>query len=354
MSEQLLSKGASSTPRGLEFRLPAEWEQHEATWLAWPHDHQTWPHNTGAVEAIFIQIISALHTGEKVHLLVNSGAEERYVSSLLREKGIKENIFFHPIETAGVWIRDYGPMILVGRKRERIFLNWRFNAWGGKYEAHQKDKDIPKRLSTYFKLSVFNPDMVLEGGAVDSNGAGVFLTTEQCLLNPNRNPHMTREQIEKYLEDFLGARRVIWLGSGIAGDDTDGHVDDVARFVDSGKAAVALERDRSDVNYAALRENRKRLLDAVGSDGKPLEIISLPMPGKILDRRDRLPASYANFYIGNHCVLVPTFHDKNDGRAIGILKELFPKRNVIGIFSTPLLKGLGAIHCATREEPAAV
>lgn len=354
MAERLLSKGAFQTPKRSGFRLPAEWERHEGTWLAWPHDLETWPRDIAEVEQIFVQMIEALHTGEKIHILVNTGAEERYVFSMLREKGIKENIFFHPIETAGVWIRDYGPMILVGKKRERVFLNWRFNAWGGKYEAHQKDKDVPKRLSSYFKLPVFNPDMVLEGGAVDSNGAGVFLTTEQCLLNSNRNPHMTREQIEKYLEDFLGARRVIWLGSGISGDDTDGHVDDVARFVAPGKIVLASEKDRSDSNYAALRENQKRLSETAGPSGSPFELILLPMPAKMTAGGERLPASYANFYIGNHCVLVPTFRDKNDDRALGVLKELFPEKKVIGIFSTPLLKGLGAIHCATREEPAAV
>lgn len=354
MSERLLSKGAFSTPKRFGFRMPGEWERHEGTWLAWPHDLETWPRDIEAVEAIFIQMIEALYTGEKVHVLVNTGAEERYVSALLRERGIKENIFLHAIETAGVWIRDYGPLILVGPKKERAFLNWQFNAWGAKYEAHQKDKDVSKRLSSYFKLMSFAPDMVLEGGAVDSNGAGIFLTTEQCLLNPNRNPQMSREQIEKQLEDFLGARQVIWLASGIAGDDTDGHIDDLARFVSPRKIVSVLEKDRSDINFQPLKENWKRLSQAQDLDGKSFELIALPMPAKVMAGAERLPASYANFYIGNDCVLVPIFRDKNDDRAIGILKELFPKRKVAGIFSMPLLKGLGAIHCATREEPAAV
>ena len=335
----------------LGYRMSAEWEPHEATWLAWPHDLETWPRELALIEDLFVCVIEALSDGEKVHVLVRDMAEEARVLGLLAAKGVQHDIFFHVVRTASIWIRDYGPMILCAKGGKRALVRWRFNAWGGKYAALAGDSDVPRALSAFLKLPESTPDMVLEGGSIDSNGAGTLLATEQCLFHSNRNPHLKRQEIENRLKHFLAIRHVVWLGAGIAGDDTDGHIDDIARFVGPRTVVAACEEDPSDVNFLSLQDNWKRLSGAVDQDGKPLEVISLPMPGAVTANGERLPASYANFYIANRCVLVPLFGHRNDDRAQGILKDLFPKREVIGVPCGLLVRGLGAIHCATRDEP---
>jgi agmatine deiminase len=361
--------GGCAAARGLSikkaagYRMPAEWEPHLATWLAWPNDLETWPKELPQVEAIYDQMVEALHQEEQVHVLVNDRPIEERVSKRLRRIGVKKNVFFHQIAATGVWIRDYGPTFVVSKEplpaspaesaRGKRMVHWKFNAWGGKYDSHRKDGDVPRKLAKLLGMKRDRSDVVLEGGSIEVNGAGTCLTTEQCLLNQNRNPRLKREEIEQYLEHYLGVSRVIWLKQGIVGDDTDGHVDTVARFAAPRTVVVQRETDRNDANFKRLLENWRRLERAVDQNGVSLNLIPVPMPKPIHSGRTRLPASYANFYIGNRIVLVPAFGDKkNDARAIEILRSLFPSRKVIGIPCRPLLLGLGGIHCVTQQEPA--
>jgi agmatine deiminase len=261
-------------------------------------------------------------------------------------------VTFHTIAAVDVWMRDYGPTFLVKRgERPLAFVDWIFNAWGEKYRPYMADDRVAGEIARLLDVPVFEAGVVLEGGSIEVNGKGVCVTTEQCLLNRNRNPHLTRAQIERILMEYLGVSRVIWLGDGIAGDDTDGHIDDIARFVGPRTVVCAVENDETDENYALLRENHDRLLSARDQDGSRLEVVTLPMPGKIAAAGARLPASYANFYIGNAVVLVPVFGHSNDAVALGTLRELFPGREVIGIRCNALVEGLGTIHCVTQQEP---
>jgi agmatine deiminase len=264
-----------------------------------------------------------------------------------------ERINFYRIPTNEPWCRDHGPIFLTRDREPRLaVVDWDYNAWGNKYPPFDLDEVVPTRLAEILKLPVFYPDMILEGGSIDVNGAGALLTTESCLLNKNRNPDLSREQIEYRLRDFLGVRDVLWLGDGIAGDDTDGHVDDLARFVSERTVVTVVERDRGDENYAPLQENLARLRK-MKIDDRNVDIITLPMPGKIVREGMRLPASYANFYIANGCVLVPTFADSNDEIALSVLRECFPTRRMIGIDCRELIWGLGTFHCLTQQQPAA-
>ena len=333
------------------FRMPAEWEPHEATWLAWPHDLETWPKQIEEIETLYIEIIRQLHVGEKVNILVDDTQTEDHVSKKLREYDIVKNVVLHMIETDSIWVRDYGPTFATQNNGSKSLIKWKFNAWGGKY-SYQKDRLVSSKLARILNLKPFETDLVLEGGSIDVNGSGVLMTTEECLLNPNRNPQLKREQIEQSLKNFLGVKKIIWLGKGIEGDDTDGHVDEIARFVSTNKIVIGMDRDENPYNYQVLIENRKRLRNTTDEDGKPFEIIEVPMPSKVRAGKLTLPASYVNFYIGNKCVLVPIFNDKNDTKALGILRDLFPKRNVVGIPAVPLIYGQGAIHCMTQQEPA--
>lgn len=336
----------------LDYRMPAEYEPHRATWLSWPHDRKTWPEELPQVEAIYVELIEHLHEGEEVHILVNDISEEERVSRKLVRRGIRRRIFLHLIPTQGTWIRDYGPMFVRRRNGRRTVIQWRFNTWGNKYQSHLKDGGVPRQIAFERHLPFVETDMVLEGGAIDVNGMGVLMTTEECLLNRNRNPDLRRSEIEKRLRRFLGIRRVLWLKRGIRGDDTDGHIDCVARFVGQNAIVAVRDETRTDFNSEILERNWNDLYKAEDQNGKPFRLISLPVPGKVMSGVKRLPASYANFYIGNRCVLVPIYGTKADSRALGILRDLFPKRRVIGIRCESLLKGLGAIHCVTREEPA--
>ena len=341
------------SPHKLGYRMPAEWELHEATWLSWPQDRETWPQELEQVEAAYLEIIKHLHEGEQIRILVHGKAEEGRVSKWLREKGIKGNVFFHEIPTDSPWIRDYGPTFISNQMGSQGLVDWQFNAWGRKYDSFGRDDAVPGQIARLLDIQKFRSDLVMEGGAVEVNGRGVCLVTEECLLNPNRNPSLDRTEIEGVLKDFLGLEQVIWLGEGIAGDDTDGHIDELARFVSQGIIAVALEENLDDENFKPLQENWNRLSRALDQNGKPFKLVALPMPEKIEMNGKRFPASYANFYMGNQAVLVPTFRQKSDSKALGILAELFPDRKVVGIDAIPLVYGQGALHCITQQQPLA-
>jgi agmatine deiminase len=339
------------TPKEAGFHMPAEWEPQESVWLSWPHDEETFP-ELSAVEDAYVSIIWASCRDQKVNLLVKDEETEERARTLLgkREK-ILEGLRFHIIDYADVWFRDYGPTFLVNRKsHELAMVNWRFNAWGNKYPGLLSDDGIPSNMNRELGIRCFSPGVVMEGGSIDVNGKGTVLTTEQCLLNPNRNPDLGRIELEAVLRKYLGCNRVIWLSEGIAGDDTDGHVDDIARFVNERTVVCAVEDDPDDENYAALKENHRILRGSTDQDGIPLTVIPLPMPGSIGDE-GILPASYANFLITNRVVLMPAFGHPNDARAKAILASLFPDREVIEIDSRALVKGLGAVHCISQQQP---
>jgi agmatine deiminase len=327
--------------------MPAEWEPHEATWIAWPHNSNDWPGRFAPIPWVYAEIVRKLSTVEKVRILVESGKEEARARAVLRKAGAAmEAVEFFACPTDRVWTRDFGPIFVKHRRGELALTGWRFNAWA-KYDDWRKDALVPATLAKQLGLTLFEPEMVLEGGSIDVNGAGLLLTTEECLLSEvqQRNPGMSRRQIERHFVDYLGIRRVIWLRKGITGDDTHGHVDDLARFVSADTVVVASETDRSDSNYQPLRENYALLRDA------GLKVVKLPMPRPLIFAGRRLPASYANFYIANGLVLVPTFNDVNDRVALATLARLFSDREVVGIHSTELIWGLGALHCMTQQQP---
>jgi agmatine deiminase len=342
-------------PYSLGYRMPAEWEPHAATWLAWPHNAETWPDQLPQVQAIYLQLIEALQDSETIHLLVNDAPTAVHVRALLAQRGRQSpQVVLHTYPTVDAWLRDSGPIFVtsaVTPKTPLAVVDWQYTAWGGKYPEMLPDNTIPQYIAAKLHLTRFAPKMVLEGGSIDVNGLGTCLTTEQCLLNPNRNPHLQRHDIERYLHDYLGVRHTIWLGEGIAGDDTDGHIDDMARFVGPKTIVCALTDDPNDVNYAVLQDNYHRLRAAKDQDGHPLKVVPLPMPGGIGPATAPLPASYANFYIGNRAVLVPVYHHPNDAAALNVLRDLFPTRRVLGIACAPLVSGLGAIHCITQQQP---
>ncbi|HBB87893.1 MAG TPA: agmatine deiminase [Blastocatellia bacterium] len=366
--------------------MPAEWRAHQATWLSWPKDPETWPGRVPQVENIFLQMMAALAPNETVSLLVDDEETERSVRARCTFAGA-ENIRFHRIPTVDSWIRDYGPNFLVsevshklqfvadasskppGQANDKLefigqedgqrlaFNDWIFNAWGNKYEELKQDDAIPQRLESLLKVPRFEPGIVMEGGSIEVNGAGCVLTTEQCLLNPNRNPQLNRSEIEQYLKDYLGIEKVLWLGEGIVGDDTDGHIDDIARFVAEDTIICAVEDDPVDANYELLQDNLKRLQKMTDARGRRFEILTLPMPGVVggagTGKRnlERLPASYANFYVANNVVLAPVFGHANDQRALETLEQVFPDRRVVGINCEPLVWGMGTIHCVTQQQP---
>lgn len=340
------------TPRALGYRMPAEWEPHEATWLSWPHNLGSWPGKFEPVPAIFAEMVAALHEHEEVRILAGSDELEASARQALRARGCESaNVRFLRIATDDAWMRDHGPIFVADDHGVVAMTDWRYNAWGGKYPPYDLDDRVPERINETLKLRRFEPGIVLEGGSIDVNGRGTLLTTESCLLNPNRNPTLSRRDIEKCLEEYLGVRKVIWLGDGIAGDDTDGHVDDLTRFVAPTTVVTAVEEDPADENYRALQDNLRRLRGARDKSGRPLEIIELPTPPPIYYEDRRLPASYANFYIANRSVLVPVFDDPRDEIVCSTLARLFPERRIAPIAATDLVWGLGACHCLTQQQP---
>ena len=351
-----MPKLPQETPAALGFHMPAEWRPHAATWLTWPKDPETWPGRVPAVEEIYLEMIAALTPHETVNLLVDDEAAEQRVRDRCAFPSAG-NLRFHRIETVDSWIRDYGPNFLIGQNNKAAFNDWIFNAWGNKYEILKRDDRVPRLLEPVLGMRRFAPGIVMEGGSIEVNGAGCVLTTEQCLLNANRNPQLTREEIEQYLKDFLGVSKVLWLGEGIVGDDTDGHIDDIARFVAENVIVCAVEDDPQDANHELLQDNLARLESMTDAQGRSFEIVTLPMPGVVggtsTDTRnlDRLPASYANFYIANNVVLAPVFGHTNDARAVETLQRVFPDRSVVPINCEPLVWGMGTIHCVTQQEP---
>jgi agmatine deiminase len=343
----------SQTPAALGYCMPAEWEPHTATWLSWPRRKGiSFPDSFDRVMPALRAMVEALIESERVCINVRNRAHEAEAREVLR--GLPaERISFYLVPTNEPWCRDHGPIFLTrdGASAPLAVVDWDYNAWGNKYPPFDLDEVAPTRVAKILDVPVFYPGMILEGGAIDVNGAGALLTSESCLLNKNRNPNLSRQEIEKRLRDFLGVRDILWLGDGIAGDDTDGHIDDLARFVSESAVVTVVEENRGDENYEPLQKDLARL-QAMKVGGRALDIITLPMPNKIMREGLRLPATYANFYIANTCVLVPTFADPADQVALSILRECFPDRLVIGIDCRELIWGLGAFHCLTQQQPA--
>jgi agmatine deiminase len=351
--------------------MPAEWETHSATWIAWPHNREDWPGKFGPIPWVYVEIVRLLSRVERVEILVNGGKTERLASEQLDRAGVNlDRVGFHKVRTDRVWTRDSGPSFVVKKSHSvdapdgLALVDWEFNAWA-KYDNHLFDRKVPRSLSKILDRKRFKPRfdpgdgkgsarVVLEGGSIDVNGSGTLLTTEECLLSEvqARNPRLDRASIEKVLADNLATPHVVWLNKGIVGDDTHGHVDDLARFVDPSTVAIVVESDPSDENYAPLRENLERLRSATDQDGNALKIVELPMPRPVVFEGTRLPASYANFYIANGLVLMPTFNDPADREALSILASLFPGREVVGIHAVDLVWGLGTLHCLTQQQPA--
>jgi len=339
-------------PRQHGYFMPAEWEPHEALWLSWPHNNETFP-RLREVEDTYTSLIAALVPTEHVCLFVPTPAVNRIVKSRLRAAGVNpELLTIRTVEYADVWIRDYGPTFVVNRAlRQVAMVRWEFNAWGGKYDTQVADGKIPAVMNRWLGLPVFAPGIVLEGGSIDVNGKGTVLTSRSCLLNPNRNPQLTEYDLEEYLKQYLGVTKVIWLNKGIEGDDTDGHIDDIARFTSPSTIVCAVEENPRDENYAPLKENYEILLRSTDQEGRPFTVVKLPMPAPVEDGDGRYPASYTNFVIGNRVVVVPVFADPHDAEAIRILTELFPGRTVIGINARAMVEGYGTFHCGTQQQP---
>lgn len=337
--------------------MPAEWARHVGTWFSWPRPEGiSFPGKYETVPPVYAALIRELAAVEEVHINVWHGEMEEWVRGLLTENATPlANVHFHHFPAHEPWCRDHGPIFLTresGGRRERAVVDWDYNAWGGKYPPYDLDDAVPRHVAKFRGLPLFSPGIVMEGGSIEVNGAGTLLTTEACLLNPNRNPHLNKGEIEGYLRDFLGVRQVLWLGDGIVGDDTDGHVDDLSRFTDEKTIVTVVVEDPADENHGPLRENLERLRTFRDLDGSPFRIVELPMPRALEHEGQRLPASYANFYIANGLVLTPTYRDPNDARALEILQGLFPERRVVGVDSTELIWGLGSFHCISQQEPA--
>lgn len=343
------------TPKQLGFVMPAEWEKHSATWLAWPYDKTTFPKGIEGVEKTFCKIIKSLEGGERVELVVLDNQMQNRAENLLKNFGADlANVAFHRAVFVDVWVRDYGPIFLINREQKDLaWVKWEYNAYGKAEDLYFTDLLKDNKV-----FNILNPDgekfiakMILEGGSVEINGTGVLLTTEQCLLNPNRNKELDKQQIENYLQDYLGASKIIWLKKGLVNDHTDGHIDDVAKFVSPNKILCAYEDNIEDENFEILNNNYQVLKNSTDQNGKPFELIKLPMPHMKYDDGEKAPVSYCNFYIGNKVVLVPTFADKNDESAIEIIQSCFPDRKVVAIDCREIIYGGGAIHCMTQQQP---
>jgi agmatine deiminase len=341
---------STDTPRALGYRWPAEWEPHAATWLAWPHNPNTWPGKFEPVPAVWQSLVRTLAEFEPVHI---SAGGEAVMAQAREMVGGVPNVTLHDIPTNDVWARDHGAIFLAGPPElEPALVDWEYNAWGGKYPPFDLDNKVPEQMAHLTGRRRFTPGIILEGGAIDGNGQGTILTTEPCLLNPNRNPQLNRADVEGYLIDYLGAKKILWLAGGIEGDDTDGHIDELARFVGPATVVAAVEHDPQDANYEPLQDNLRRMVEMTDAAGRPLEVIPIPMPRAMHYDDQRLPACYMNFYIANGVVVVPTFNDPHDQVALETLRRIFPNRQIRGIDATDLVWGLGAFHCITQQQPA--
>jgi len=345
----------TKTPKELGYYFPAEFAPHEATWLSWPHKEASWPGKIDAIYPYYAQFINVLSQSEKVRINVANEAMKAFALKYIEQAGAdlsQVEFYFHPTNDA--WCRDHGPAYLVNPNAEnkKVIVDWGYNAWGGKYPPFDLDDVIPTLIGKQFNIPVFHPGIVMEGGSVEFNGAGTLLTSTACLLNPNRNPHLNQDQIEGYLRNYYGVEQILWVDEGVVGDDTDGHIDDTVRFVNEDTVLTVVEEDKTDENYALLQHNLKQLKSMRLLNGKSLNIVELPMPDAVIWEDQRLPASYANFYISNKHVIVPTFSCAKDDVALSIIQSCFKEREVIGIDSTEIIWGLGSFHCLSQQEPA--
>ena len=343
------------TPADLGYYFPAEFAQHHATWLSWPHKEASWPGKIQSIYPKYSLFIKELTKSELVCINVNDDAMKQFAISCLDKAGVdlkQVNFYINPTNDA--WCRDHGPAFLINpaAKEKKVIVDWNYNAWGNKYPPFDLDDVIPTRIASQLGLPVFHPGIVMEGGSVEFNGEGTVLTSTCCLLNENRNPHLKMQDVEKYLYDFYGVKKVLWVNEGISGDDTDGHIDDTIRFVNSDTVLTVVEKNKRDENYEPLQKNLKELSKMRLLNGKQLNIVELPMPERVIYEDQRLPASYANFYISNGSVIVPVFQSSGDDKALQIIQGCFPGREVTGIDSTDIIWGLGSFHCLSQQEPA--
>ncbi|WP_256009486.1 agmatine deiminase family protein [Desertivirga xinjiangensis] len=345
----------SKTPKELGYSFPAEFARHEATWLSWPHKEASWPGKLNSIYASYCQFIKVLTQSEKVRINVADESLKALALVHLQAAGVdlsQVEFFFH--STNDAWCRDHGPAFLLNPAAgvKKIIVDWGYNAWGGKYPPFDLDDVIPTLIGKHFDLPVFHPGIVMEGGSVEFNGKGSVLTSSCCLLNQNRNPHLNQTQIEQYLSDYYGIDQVLWVEEGIVGDDTDGHIDDTIRFVNEDTVLSVVETNVKDENFDLLQQNLKSLSKMRLLNGKQLNVVELPMPEAVIYDDMRLPASYANFYISNQHVIVPTYRSRFDQQALDIIGGCFPDREVVGIDSTDIIWGLGSFHCLSQQEPA--
>lgn len=340
------------TPKELGYFFPSEWYKHQSTWLSYPHNENSWPDKIHTIFPSYNLFIKELAKGELVNINILNEEMLKRVNSELNAIGVNmANVCFHMFKTNDAWCRDHGPAFLINEhEKKRAIVDWDYNAWGDKY-PYDLDTKIPSLIAKELNLETFEPGIVMEGGSVDFNGKGTLITTKACLLNENRNPRFNQSQIEEKLINFYGVDNIIWLGEGVDGDDTDGHIDDITRFVNQDTVVTVVEEDRNDVNYNVLQDNLKILSSSRLENGKQMNVVELPMPEPFYFEDERLPASYANFYIANDSVIVPIFNSKNDNKAIYILEECFKDRKVIGIDSTEIIWGLGSFHCLSQQEP---
>lgn len=344
-----------TTPKALGYYFPAEFSKHAATWLSWPHKEASWPGKIKSIYPVYADFIKLLAAGEQVNINVVNEHMKQEALSYLNQAGAdlkRINFFFHPTNDA--WCRDHGPAFLINPQAEtkKLIVDWGYNAWGGKYPPFDLDDNIPTLIANHYNIPVVYPGIVMEGGSVEFNGKGTLLTTTSCLLNKNRNPHLNQNQIETYLHNYYGVENILWIEDGIVGDDTDGHIDDLTRFVTENTVVTVVEENKKDENYKILQDNLKLLNKLRLESGKQMNVVELPMPAALVYEDMRLPASYANFYISNQYVIVPTFRDKNDDRALQILQSCFHERKVIGLDSWDIIWGLGSFHCLSQQEPA--
>ena len=350
----MMREDVMKTPKQLGYYFPAEWEPHEATWLSWPHNYDTWPSRIfEKVILAYSKFIRVIAESEKVNININSILEAERARKVLLGLNVdmnKVSFFIHPTNDA--WCRDHGPAFLVNSNaaHKKVIVKWQFNSWGEKY-PYDHDQNIPDLIAKAYDIPMFKANIIMEGGSVDFNGSGTLLTTTTCLLNSNRNPNYNQAQIEKRLMEYYGVENVLWLDKGIAGDDTDGHIDDITRFVNEDTVITMIEKDRTDENYKILLDNVALLNTMRIQNGKQLNVIEIPMRAKLLHEGQRLPASYANFYVSNSAVIVPTFNCIGDDVALEIIQGQFPKRKIIGMDSTDIIYGLGSFHCLSQQEP---
>lgn len=335
------------------YRLPAEWEPHKATWLSWPYHKNTWTsEELPSVLTAYTEFVAIISQGEEVHINVNDQAMQDKAIYYLEKHDVKwQNIHFHFFPTNDAWCRDHGPDFMIHDQKEKIILDWQYNSWGGKYPPYDLDNAIPRKIADFSQLTRIRIDMVLEGGSIDTNGQGTLITTKSCLLHPNRNPQLTQTDIEELLKKYYNIQQIIWLEEGIVGDDTDGHVDDITRFVSPNTVVSIVETNPFSPNHSLLQRNLEILRQTQLLNGEPLQVIELPMPKEKLYHKEHLPCSYANFYICNEAVIVPIFDDINDEAALRAIQSAFPNKKIRGVYSGDIIIGLGSFHCLSKHEP---